>query len=520
MTDLAKELGLAPVNRSKIEVVGTPDDKWAQENKLSAQELITYQELKTAWIPLLIKHYKPYISGTSYDVSSYQEFCLTTNRLAVPEANSSLTAYYIEFPAEALTNVIARSTPFDSNHAICFLTRDGFYFSKRKQELEKDNQVPIYFVHYTALGSKSVGILEEIGKAASFDPSWGLDSSDRETQERGQIPWDIRKVKKVAHERALQQRIAELQSLRKSSDFTFAHFRELYELSRQTGFSDTLLGQTLAYMGELKKLSSASAQTDFAADDLMFLIEKLKGYEHQLLQDESAKNLLSKVYLMAAEKGAAEAQYLYGKALLQGMGVKKDKEAALIWFKKAADQGHEIAARELPAVTEAEASTLMKKADTMKEETLSFKGFYLGMSEKDAWSVFHYHIGKPDDSGLSIQLDADGKVKRFSFTRTALDLIFKTKNVPFEGLVDQFAAAYKLRLDPGQAEVKVALEFVGIQQYWQCVAKKGFIITFYAKTNAFDAERLVAAGIANPDLITGQNPWESMVLEKTQVASF
>lgn len=46
---------------------------------------------------------------------------------------------------------------------------------------------------------------------------------------------------------------------------------------------------------------------------------------------------------IAAEGGVAEAQAVYGQMLLDGVGVPADQRAALLWFDKAARQGHAMA---------------------------------------------------------------------------------------------------------------------------------------------------------------------------------
>jgi len=510
MSDLAKELGFVPTTRSEIRVVGVPDDQWAKQNDLSADELSTFQDLRRAWIPLVIKHYSSLPPCT---IRSFQEFCLTTNRLAVPDTVSG-PAYYIELPEDAVEKVVARSHPFHSGTAICLLAEEGLYFSQRKQDLEKDNQIPVYFVYYTALGLRSDEIVEQIETASNLGSGyWGGNGLENKT------PWDIPQLKKVAHNRTVKDRLANLESLRETPDFSFEDFKELYELTTNRDDRAGLLGETLVWLGMHQRLSSSSVQTNFTAQDLMFFLEALEPYRWQLKGNTDAEKHLASVTLMAAEKGSAEAQFLYGKALIAGEGVKKDKDAALLWFQKAADQGYEKATRELPAVSEEAATALMKKAEALKGETLSFKGFYLGMPKKDAWDVFHYYKGRPDYSGLKIQTDDAGNVTRFVFEREALDLIFKTKGVRFESVATQFSNAYKLRLAQGQEEVRVALEFAGVQQHWQS-SGKGFRITFYDKATVFNEELLMAAAISNPDIITGHNTWESMVLEKIQVASF
>ncbi len=47
----------------------------------------------------------------------------------------------------------------------------------------------------------------------------------------------------------------------------------------------------------------------------------------------------------AAERGDAEAQYLYGRLVLDGHGLAPDPEAARNWLSRAADQGHVWAQR-------------------------------------------------------------------------------------------------------------------------------------------------------------------------------
>ena len=47
--------------------------------------------------------------------------------------------------------------------------------------------------------------------------------------------------------------------------------------------------------------------------------------------------------LLAANQGDAEAQYELGMCYNTGKGAPKDADAALMWFRKAADQGHEPA---------------------------------------------------------------------------------------------------------------------------------------------------------------------------------
>ncbi len=42
----------------------------------------------------------------------------------------------------------------------------------------------------------------------------------------------------------------------------------------------------------------------------------------------------------AAEKGYPSGQYLLGRMHLDGVGVKQDVEAAMIWLRRAAHQGH------------------------------------------------------------------------------------------------------------------------------------------------------------------------------------
>ena len=49
------------------------------------------------------------------------------------------------------------------------------------------------------------------------------------------------------------------------------------------------------------------------------------------------------VWQQFAEQGMAEAQWLYGDCLLEGVGVAKDQVAAARWFRKAAEQGLALA---------------------------------------------------------------------------------------------------------------------------------------------------------------------------------
>lgn len=58
--------------------------------------------------------------------------------------------------------------------------------------------------------------------------------------------------------------------------------------------------------------------------------------------EEAARQLLR-----AAECGDANAQYAYAQLLDSGRGVEQDKEEAKLWFRDAAEQGHEAARQKL-----------------------------------------------------------------------------------------------------------------------------------------------------------------------------
>ena len=74
------------------------------------------------------------------------------------------------------------------------------------------------------------------------------------------------------------------------------------------------------------------------------VINQKSQYHNQILSRKGiGKDMRRAVnmYKMAAEKGNATAQYKYGYCLFNGEGVEKvDKEEAIKWVKKAANQGN------------------------------------------------------------------------------------------------------------------------------------------------------------------------------------
>jgi hypothetical protein len=85
-----------------------------------------------------------------------------------------------------------------------------------------------------------------------------------------------------------------------------------------------------------------AAVTIFATLLLPYLIHA--GYEEGF---EAANKGLYQVarseFHKAAVKGDARAQYSLGIMYFDGIGVKQDRKEAVIWLKKAADQGHKLA---------------------------------------------------------------------------------------------------------------------------------------------------------------------------------
>ena len=59
---------------------------------------------------------------------------------------------------------------------------------------------------------------------------------------------------------------------------------------------------------------------------------------------------------LAAEKGHARAQYNLGVAYAHGRGCPQDLDNAILWWKRAAAQGHAEAAKHLPAVVQQRSS--------------------------------------------------------------------------------------------------------------------------------------------------------------------
>ena len=54
----------------------------------------------------------------------------------------------------------------------------------------------------------------------------------------------------------------------------------------------------------------------------------------------------------SAEEGQAEAQYFLGLIYFIGKGVDRDKQEALKWFRKAAEQGHAKAKEDLSILSQ------------------------------------------------------------------------------------------------------------------------------------------------------------------------
>jgi TPR repeat protein len=57
-------------------------------------------------------------------------------------------------------------------------------------------------------------------------------------------------------------------------------------------------------------------------------------------QQKNMQDLAFADYLAAAKLGDAWAELMTGKYLWSGMGVKQDRDAALVWLRKAAEKGH------------------------------------------------------------------------------------------------------------------------------------------------------------------------------------
>jgi TPR repeat protein len=74
---------------------------------------------------------------------------------------------------------------------------------------------------------------------------------------------------------------------------------------------------------------------------------ELSGNEQGVLQDENQAVLW---YRKAAEQGDAEAQFELGFIYANGQGVPKDDKLALTWYSKAAEQGHKTAQNNLGAM--------------------------------------------------------------------------------------------------------------------------------------------------------------------------
>jgi flagellar biosynthesis GTPase FlhF len=99
-----------------------------------------------------------------------------------------------------------------------------------------------------------------------------------------------------------------------------------------------------------------------------------------------------------AEKGNAEAQFKVGEMYETGFGVKEDKEQALSWITKAADQGHETAGYKL-LYWDIEKNGITD-ANKGKVEALEAKA-----NEGDPQAQFY--VGKMYSRGVGKQRDAD-----------------------------------------------------------------------------------------------------------------
>ncbi len=530
ISDLAKEMGLAPFTRSEIQIVGVPDSEWAEQNGLSAEELVVYKGLRKAWLPALIK-----------GKSSFNDFSLSKDRVAVVDASySSTTSYYIALPSNAVERIIGRSTPFNDANALCLLTQDGFYFSEAKKELEKDDETLIQFIYYTALAKDSTEeLVEQINKTGAFNAvPYSMEDSDAEYRE---VPWDVQHVKNVNQTRSALNRISELQALRETPEFTFADVKELLGLLEQHGTrgdKDTFIGQTTALLGFSQKICESSSQTNYSGDDLMFFLEKLDNYSWQFKGEQQAEMARANVELMAAKKGVAEAQYRYGRSLQSGTGVKRDKEEALDWFAKAAAQGHQKAISQLPAVSEADAVALIEKSEKHKGDTLVFKGFYLGMQIDDARMLLNYYFGKPtynitlDESGkkvvlnpngiVRVQADDNGNVVELNLNRTLLDMMFGTNGTPLKDFLQTFIGAYDISsLDHESVDLSAFSADYGnvsfaSQPKWFHSSRKGFLLAFYGKPEVFNKDVYTAVAFSGQD--AGQKEVGSMHLKKINAA--
>lgn len=171
-------------------------------------------------------------------------------------------------------------------------------------------------------------------------------------------------IKGRASWKGLQEEIAEQDEsgrMEKTYCFIF-HGPEELRQQFQKNISDSKMGR-MAELSEIEKTaqeymeiaeqqkaigdSRGAVQACCIAADWYHLAkaEFLYGnYCENILGDMDAA---AEYYGKAARQGNADAQYRYGKCLETGMGVPKNEEEAIIWYRNAAEQGQKDASKEL-----------------------------------------------------------------------------------------------------------------------------------------------------------------------------
>lgn len=171
-------------------------------------------------------------------------------------------------------------------------------------------------------------------------------------------------IKGRASWKGLQEEIAEQDEsgrMEKTYCFIF-HGPEELRQQFQKNISDSKMGR-MAELSEIEKTaqeymeiaeqqkaigdSRGAVQACCIAADWYHLAkaEFLYGnYCENILRDMDAA---AEYYGKAARQGCADAQYRYGKCLETGMGVPKNEEEAIIWYRNAAEQGQKDASKEL-----------------------------------------------------------------------------------------------------------------------------------------------------------------------------
>jgi TPR repeat protein len=90
-------------------------------------------------------------------------------------------------------------------------------------------------------------------------------------------------------------------------------------------------------------------------DHVNTLLNLANCYKYQINDLDNPKEQ-TRLFLLAAEKGDADAQYEVGQAYLNGTGLPTNEKKAMHWLKTASKNGHEQAKKELKSAKKAAAS--------------------------------------------------------------------------------------------------------------------------------------------------------------------